>query len=269
LRKPSTKEIERYILDPASISPVRADEIRKWIDSDAEIRELAEWLETFYGSVDQIRRQKKIGGKKPKLINLVPYKTKIRQKNGFVLAAQTPAVKKLSGLKTLITFSSEAYKTLIRVLHDLDRNEYRLHVLSEFVDEEDIVIIDIPEANLSVISDKGGVFKLEEDEIEQDEIINWKNCRLHLPLTKAEVYYNHETGDLNVDTSAVNPDQLILSFQIGGDRLRVKADVKDDRKIEKCVIRSGGYSSMIPVQDNISDFPLDKLTESSATLFFY
>ena len=269
MRKPSTKEIEKYILDPASVSPVRADEIRKWIDSDAEIRELAEWLETFYASVSQIDRQKKIGGKIPKLINLVPYKTKIRQKNGFVLAAQTPAIKKMSGLRTLKTFSSEAYKTLMRILHDLDRNEYRLHVLSEYVGEEDIVIIEIPEANLSVISDKGGVFKLEEDQIEQDEIINWKNCRLHLPLTKVEVYYDHVTGDLNVDTSAVNPDQLILSFQTGGGRLRIEADVKDDRNIEKMVIRTGGYSSMIPVHDNFSDFPLDNLTTSSATLFFY
>jgi hypothetical protein len=269
LRKPSIKEIERYILDPSSLFPARADEIHEWIKKDAEIRQLSEWLKTFNGSVSQIDQQKKVVGKTPRLINLVPFKTKIRQKNGFVLAAQTPAVKKMSGLRTLKTFSSEAYKTLMRVLHDLDRKEYRLHVLSEYVGEEDIVIIDIPDANLSMISDKGGVFKLKEDQIEQDEIVNWKNCRLQLPLTKAEVYYDHESGDLNVDTSAVNPDQLILSFQTGGGRLHVKAEVKDDRNIEKMVIRTGDYSSMVSVQDNFSDFPLDKLTESSATLFFY
>lgn len=270
LRRPSTTDIERYILDRTTFRNEEVEWMRSWIERDEELRELTDWFRQYYDTVREIDQRKlKKTVSAPKIIHLEPFLSKTKRNKGFVLAAQTPSVSRKTGLKTLKTFSSEAHKTLIRVLHDLDRSQFRLHVLSEFVGEDDIVMIDIPESNLSLISEKGGIFTIEDNQIDQDEIINWKNCKLHLPMARAELFHHQENGSLNVDTSGVDPDELDLNFHLRSEVIRVTANSKEGRLPEKMVLHCGGASSVISFRENVTEVPVNKLSETSSTIFFY
>ena len=157
LNKPTEKHIEQYVRYPSLLSQEEKSWIEEWIAKDRETGMLAEWFKEYYAGMDTIESAKTKPESIPPVIQLTPFENRTNISGGFILAAQTPLSRKKSfGLKTLKTFVSKEHKTLIRILHDDDERQSKFFVLSEFIGDEDIVLMDVSEEQFFFCEPPGG-----------------------------------------------------------------------------------------------------------------
>ncbi|NBC65889.1 MAG: hypothetical protein GVY07_09585, partial [Bacteroidetes bacterium] len=201
---PTEKHIEQFVQNRSNLSEKEQEWIQHWIQKDEELRLLAEWFQVFYDTFEEIESTKERPNYLPPVIKLKPASHKSKSsRNVFVLAAQTPVTGRgKKTLKTIRTFVSEEHKTLVRILHNSAKKHSKLHVISEFLQDDDIVLIDAGDQNnKTLVSDPGGTFVIGDDEFPENTIKNWQKCELHLPISKVRVYKNDDQDTLNFDTT--------------------------------------------------------------------
>ena len=188
-----------------------------------------------------------------------------------MLAAQTPVTERNEkNLKTIRTFVSEEHKTLIRILHNSSRDQSKLHVISEFVREDDIVLIEIQDSENSVlVSEPGGTFVISYQNFSQDTIKNWESCELHLPISKIRVYKNSDRDTLNFDTSEAYFKREELGIDRAEEKLHIMFNSSEGENPDKMVIYNGAKSSIWPIEDGNCLIDIQDLSETVTTLYFY
>jgi hypothetical protein len=272
LKIPTEKHIETYVLNRSELTEKEQQWIRDWIEKDAEVRLLTEWFEKYYSELDEITTQKDQPDDIPPVIELKPLQNKRSYSSGvFVLAAQTPVTgRRRKHLKTIRTFVSEEYKTLIRILHDSKKNLSRLHVISEFVQEHDIVLIEVNDSNQTLmVSEPGGTFVIPDQEFTKDSIQDWNECELHLPIMKVRVYKDSGTGVLNFDTTGTNIERDKLRIEVSENELNLEFEGLDEKMPDKLVIFADQKSSIWPIVNGNCSIAQDKLSATETRLFFY
>ncbi|MCG2588467.1 hypothetical protein [Rhodohalobacter sulfatireducens] len=269
---PTEKNIETYILNRTALTEKEQEWIQDWIQKDEEVRLLAEWFRVFYKKMDHIESVQERPDLLTSIIELEPAPQKSKYSgNVFVLAAQTPvADRRKKTLKTIRTFVSEEHKTLIRILHNSSKNQFKLHVISEFLQDDDIVLIDVGDQNnKTLVSDPGGTFVIPDQVFPENTIKNWQKCELHLPISKIRVFSNGEQGTLNFDTTEAHFEREELSLQKSGDKLQVSFNCSVERIPDKMVIYVGEKSSMWPVENGKCTIAIQNLSSPVSSLFFY
>lgn len=269
---PSEKNIETYVLNRSSLTVKEQEWIQDWIQKDEEIRLLTEWFRVFYKKMGLIESVKERPKHLPSVIKLKPASHKSKySRNVFVLAAQTPVTDRgKKTLKTIRTFVSEEHKTLLRILHNNSKNHSKLHVISEFLQDDDIVLIDVGDPKYTtLVSEPGGTFIICNQEFPESTIKRWQRCELHLPISKVRVYKDEDQATLNFDTTEANFEREELNLQKSGDKLQVSFNCPIERTPDKMVINVGEKSSMWPVDNGKCTIAVRELSDSVSSLFFY
>lgn len=273
MSKPTEKNIEQYIRFPSELSGEEKTWIEEWVKKDQEIRALAEWYKQYYKNVDQVEKDRGMfDAEKPVNITLNPYNRPQKiASNVFVLAAQTPAVdRRKANLRTIRTFVSEEHKTLIRVLYDSGKNYSKLHVISEFVDEDDIVLIEVlDDEHTLMVSDLGGTFMIPDRKISQENIKDWNRCELHLPVSKIRVFKDLKTGTLNFDSSSSMFEREDLKLNVTEDELQIEVNSKAKIIPDKVVVYTDNQSKIWPVEMGSCSLAADMFTDSVSSLYFF
>ncbi len=269
---PTEKHIEKFVLRRSELTSEEQQWIQEWIRKDEGVRLLVDWFKTFYRSADDIESIQERPDDFSPVIELQTVKNKSIYSSGvFVLAAQTPITDRgKKSLKTIRTFVSEEHKTLVRILHNSLKNQSKLHVISEFVRDDDIVIVEIQDQkNTILVSEPGGTFVISYKKCSQDAIKSWERCELHLPISKIRVYKNSEHDTLNFDTSEAHFERDELGLDRVKDQLHITFNSSEGGDPDKMVIYNGDKSSIWPVADGSCSIDIQDLSETVTTLYFY
>lgn len=273
MKKPTDTHIEKFVACPNELSSEEKEWIQKWIDKDQEIRLLADWFKVFYQAAGSIEKSRELAGlQKPSSIELKPFKNANAFSSGvFVLAAQTPVSdKRKANLKTIRTFVSEEHKTLIRILHDSSKNRSKVHVISEYVNEYDIVLIEVFDGNnITMVSDLGGTFVIPDQKISINTIKDWARCELHLPVSKVKVFRDQATGSLNFDSFETDRERYDFHLSVDDTQLNITFHENAKHTPKKLVLYSGNQSSFWPIEEGLCSVPTEKFTDSGSCLFFF
>lgn len=269
---PTEKHIENYVLRRSELASEERRWIQEWIQKDEGVRLLTEWFKTFYRDTDNIESLEDRPDDFKPVIELQTSKKKSIYSSGvFVLAAQTPVKdRNKKSLQTIRTFVSEEHKTLIRILHNSLKNQSKLHVISEFVREDDIVLVEMRDKkNTLLVSEPGGTFVISYRQCSQDSIKNWESCELHLPISKIRVYKNSEWNTLNFDTSEAHFEREELTLERIKDKLHITFESSDEEMPNKMVIYNGSTSSIWPFKGGNGSISVEDLSDSETILYFY
>ncbi|MDZ7720161.1 MAG: hypothetical protein U5K72_15205 [Balneolaceae bacterium] len=269
---PTEKHIELYTLNRSSLTEEEIEWIEEWIQKDSELRLLAEWFQLFYKKVDQIESVQERPDHFSSVIELESAPQKSKNSGGiFVLAAQTPvADRSKKSLKTIRTFVSDEHKTLIRILHNRSKNQSKLHVISEFVDEDDIVLVEVQDREkTTLVSDPGGTFVIPDQKFPENAIKSWNKCELHLPISKIRVFKDDKDETLNFDTTESYFEREELTLFNDGDELQISFKGSSERNPDKMVIYSGEKSSIWPVKDGKCSVEIQNFSGTVSSLFFF
>lgn len=269
---PTEKHIEKLVLRRSELTAEEQQWIQKWIRKDRGVRLLAEWFKTFHRSADDIESlQERPDDFSPVIELQTSQKKSIYSSGVFVLAAQTPvAGRNKKSLTTIRTFVSEEHKTLIRILHNSLKDQSKLHVISEFVRDDDIVLIEIRDKkNTMLVSEPGGTFVISYRECSQEAIKNWESCELHLPISKIRAYKNSEHDTLNFDTSEAYFEREELGLERVEDELHITFNTSSEEAPDKMVIYSEEKSTIWPVEHGNCAIDIQDLSDTVTTLYFY
>lgn len=269
---PSEKHIEKYVLHRSELTNEEQRWIQDWIRKDEKVRLLVEWFKAFYRDTDEIESIEKRPDHFSSVIELKPDKKNSTFSSGvFVLAAQTSVRdRNKKNLKTIRTFVSEEHKTLIRILHNSNKNQTKLHVISEFVREDDIVLIEFRDRQKTLlVSEPGGTFVISDKKFSQEAIKNWSKCELHLLISKIRVYKDADQDSLNFDTTEAYFERDELDLSRMGDELHITFNSSDEKSPKKMVIYNQNRSTIGLIENKKCSLSIEDLPEAVTTLYFY
>lgn len=267
MEKPSEEYIENYVRYPSDLSTEEILWIEEWIQKDCEVRLLVDWFRKFYETVDQVERSKTSSPDKPHHIQLKKFDEGKSDSKGIF--SETP---ELTGeepnLKTIRIFFSEEHKTFVRILHDKDNNRSKLHVMSEFVDSDDVVLIKIPGEDILLVSELGGTVRIPK-KIPLNKIKRWGNCKLYLPITKIHVYRDTRTNHINIDSLDAGRDKSRIDLKALNHEIEISIELPDKTSPQKMVLQSNKESNLWALENGVCLIPINDVSTSGSNLFFF
>jgi hypothetical protein len=263
---PTEKDIEQYIRFPEQLSPESIRRIELALEENEELELLANWFSRYYQFVDDSGRRTPA---RPPQIELVPMKiADSKQRTMFVLAAKTEDPK-TEDIETVRTFVSDRYRTLMRVLYDRKRNLTRIHVVSDHVGKQDIVLIYFPDNDLHLVSKPGGKAEVPEEQIGKELVESWSSCRILLPVSRSKInhlgpefngYFPADSGG-GISTIEVEQDEDEVNIITG----------REDGYSESGILLlySKDESTLWRIRNHRATLPPDKVHNRELTLFIY
>ena len=266
MEKPTEYQIECYAREPESFSRNERYQIETWIEKDEEISLLYQWYREFFRQVFFIEAEKEHHPDKPTVVLLKPCIKKNNLKNHFVLAAQTPEETD-SVLRSVKTFISEDELTLLRILHDRDKHRTHLHIISDHLDPDDIVMIESMKEKEIFISRPGGKLDVPDSELSSGDITGWESCAIHLPLYKVLLYKDIRNGSL---TYSLNKKNLGIELTITDKTVQVTfSNNRNHVTPTKIILRTENSSKFYRVQNNVCEIAIHDVDGARSQLSFY
>jgi hypothetical protein len=263
---PTEKDIERYIRFPEQLSPEDIRRIENALEENEELSLLADWFSRYYQLVDDSVRKTTV---RPPQIELTHMKmVESKQRTMFVLAAKSEGAK-MESIETVRTFVSDRYRTLMRVLYDKKRNLTRIHVISDHVGNQDVVLIYFPDDNLHLVSQPGGKAVVPEEQLGKDQVKTWSACRILLPLLRSKInrldpefcgYLPADSGG-GISTIEVVQDENEVSIITGSEDGIPESGI--------LLLYSKDESTLWKISNNRATIPCDKVHNRELTFFFY
>jgi len=267
LDKPFEHHIETYVRHPEQLSRQERNWIKHWINKDEELAHLYQWYREFYGQVDAIENEKNKSTDKPAIITVKPFENNVIRKNHYVLAAETTTASK-SAYQSFRSFTSDDEQTLLRVLHNRDKQSIRLDIISEHLDKDDIVMIETSDTKKLLISEPGGTLELTESELSRQEITDWQRCNIHLPVLKIFLYKDRKTGAITYSLNQNDPGHV--DVDIDEKQISIEfTDTDGDNIPVKMILHTGNLSRYHPVASNICKLPVEDLSGIQSQVAFY
>lgn len=270
--KPTEKQIETYVRFPSELTDAEKVWIRDAIRQNRELQLLADWYKTFYETVDQIDRDLIKTPPPAFIITLSPLQRSATSYSAFTLSADSPESSQSSRLKTLQTFASEEHKTLVIALEDKKKNRSQLHVISGYINEDDILLLKTGDQKEKIlVSDPGGIFIIDEQDIPSSQIAEWPSFDLHLPVTSIKMFRDPNTGSVTFDTFANDRQNRSVHLDVKDSSLHVHVtvDAPDQPVPTKCLTRSGETTKLLPMTGGRCTIDLERLEEVRSDLFFF
>ncbi len=190
--------IEAYIINAESLTKRELDIIRFEIENNEEVKSLVSFLDSFYSELDRLNRPRKVFLKRNKEFS--------KTTDGPMLLSGGVKSESRNHLVTTSTFYSEEEKTLLRVLFDKKRKEFQLHILSSYLSEVDILLVEFIWHKKIFVTGRGGKLKgICDNELNYD-MINEESVCIYCPVNSLEIE-NKEQWKF-----AKNEDAVILKM---------------------------------------------------------
>ena len=269
MKNPTEKHIEIYVKDPSRLS----DEEREWIElaikNNEDLKILADWFKKFFKVKEQVKAIKPNPFEIPSEILLCPMELEHKPRNSFVLAAQTLSSSKTEEIKTVKTFISRQHKTLMRVLRNDKQGETEVHLLSEYVSDDDIILLYIQDEEFYLVSDEGGVIKVADDEIPKEKFINWRQCKVHLPAFKLFVT-KQSSNEYKIDSEQNLHDSTVLNIEKMESYFNVNLTFKESWIDPKIVVfKTKESKTMCFLKKGKARIPVENFMGQTATIYLY
>lgn len=276
MKKPTEKQIELFVRYPEQLTESEAGRIRNHLKSDEELRLIAEWFSLFYEKLDEyISGKREAAAEKsliPSSIELKPLSA--AKKNGrriFVLAAQTETADISSGVEQIRTFASRKYSTLIRILSLKSKASTKIDVISDYIDEDDIVMLSVPESEVNLVTQPGGKIEISSDQLSVEEIKKWNSCRVNLPILKSRV--NRRSSSRNGYLFAKSPSERPKSIEIiqGTEHVEIYPDQTEKNTEPRYMVlyETDELPTLWKLRDSKVIIPKEKFQNREVSLFFY
>ncbi len=163
------RHIERFIRNPDSLSNDQRRAVERLIEKDPGARTYAEFLEDFYGRLDDEpltpsggHVDEFVGGlfQEEAVVSLRPFQPP-RGARPTVLAADTDSTHTDAPtgerrFTVLTTLSAEEENLLVRVMKDRDTGRGRLYVLADSSERRAHVVVSFPDLGFDLIADEEG-----------------------------------------------------------------------------------------------------------------
>ena len=270
MKKSKKEHIETYIFAPDLLSKEKKLEIEQWLKESEELRAVAAWYSSFKKEIRFIKKSKSKKRPASSKIEVLPAPVVKKIKHSFTLAAKTPEAKTgKAGIQTLRTFISEENKAIVRVIRENGGNRVQIHAISENIESDDIAMLRIPGVAELLISKPGGVFSLGDEQFSEETVRNWDSCTLFIPMDRADLLLNPDTGRLFLDTH--RSDKELLSVSISEEKFLVKVHLKceEDFYIDKVIVSNGEKGYLFLINDDVIDLPRTFINNKITTLFFF
>lgn len=267
MEKPSEEYIENYVRYPSDLSTKEKLWIEEWIQKDCEIRLLADWFREFYEVFDEVEKSKTSYAGKPDYIKLEPFSFE-EEKSDSNSKDLFTEISTFQSKRLVQTFLSKKNKTLIRILYDDEDRLYKLHIISEFVDKDDIVLIKIPENDTFLMGGPGESIPIP-GKISPDNIREWPYCELYLPLSKIHVYRDKRTHYLNIDSRNLDSDTSSIDLKVINHQAEITIHSGDQPTPQKMALHSDKESILWTLENGSCSIPVKKISTSGSILFFF
>jgi hypothetical protein len=270
LSKSKTEYIETYIFAPDLLSREEKIEVELWLRESDALRAVADRYSAFKKEIRFIEKSKAKKRPENSRIKLFPSKVVKKRKHSFTLAAKTPEVKTgKSGIQTLRTFISEENKAIVRVIRENDENELQIHAISENIDFDDIAMLRIPGVTDLMISKPGGIFLTESSQFSDEMVKKWESCMLFIPLDRADLLINPETGGVFLDTHRSDKEKFFVTVSKEESLIKIHFNHTGDFDINKVIVSDGERGYLILMNDNVIDLPGSLIKNGLVSLFFF
>jgi hypothetical protein len=270
LKKPTENDIETLICNPESLSAERKEWITLWIEKDSQLRQIAEWYREFYSHFQEVKKIKEKLPAHPVVIELKAADREKKPANGYVLAAQTTTIAE-GVYKSLKTMISEEHHTLLRVLYDYKQKTSRIHVISSYLEDDDIVLIETSDGNIFT-SNPGNTVDIPESELPRNKIIEWDKCRIHIPICRIDFYRDKYTGFVTYSfgKSIDEIDTNRIPVHISDSSVTVSVSEMDKRiRADKLILHTESKTLFDTLESSFYEIPFKYLTGTHSRLFFY
>jgi len=265
------KQIESFVRYPDRLSNENKKEIRSIIEADPEAAAYFKWFKSFYRVYDDMTNKNRQHAEQDFTITLVPMNQETDVKRTmFVLAAQSTKTNGAS-IETVRTFASDEHRMLLRAIHYRNINEIRIHVLSEQIDEEDIILFDVPERNLFLVTSPGGKLSADTAEIRPDDVKKWKVCNVHLPVCKVkELGFKSESSSYLAGKSVFSETIVPIEANTKGDTVELYPILEESKPLcNHLVIYSKNQSTIIDMYNGTASVPKQLIQGEEVRLYFY
>jgi len=270
LDKPKEKDIDLIIRNPESIPFEKREWIKLWIEKDPDLNRIAVWYREFYSHLNQVRQSKENHSNIPAVVELNDYKNHKKPFQGFVLAAQTAAVMDRP-LKSIKTFFSEEHNTLLRILYNHKTRQTRIHVISSYLADDDIVLLETENGKI-LAGSPGNVIDLPESVLSRKTILEWKKCLIHIPLCRINIYRDLHTGAITFSIGRSMDEFRHKEIQLDIHQERIFLSLpspENSLKPGKAILHSGGKNIFTTISENSCEIPIDHISTTSSQVFLY
>jgi hypothetical protein len=270
LKKLTKEHIESYIFTPDLLSKEKKLEIEQLLKESDELRAVASWYRLLKKEIRYVEKSKSKKRPESSRIKLIPSKVIKKKKHSFTLAAKTvSAHKRKPSLLTLRTFISEENKALVRVMRNSDESQIQVHAISENIDTDDIAMIRIPGVSDLMISKPGGVFLLKKGQYSDEAVKNWESCTLYIPMDRADLLLQPQTGNVFLDTHRTDKEQLSLSILEEADQVKIDVECFKDFQVDKVIVSNGQKGYLLLVNEGQINLPKTLINNRVTSLFFF
>jgi len=269
--KKSTKEhIESYIFTPNLLSTEKKREVEELLKESDELRALADWYRSFKNEIRYVEKSKSKKRPESSKVDLLPAPVIKKKKHSFILAAKTTSTyKSKSSLLTLRTFISKENKALVRVIRDSDSSQVQIHAISENIDSDDVAMIRIPGIPDLMISMPGGIFLPRKGQYSDDMVKNWDSCMLYIPMDRADLLLNPESGKVYLDTHRSDKEQIMVSITEEADQIKIHVKCFKDFRVDKVVVSDGNRGYLMLMNQGYVNLPKSLIKNRVTSLFFF
>ena len=264
-------QIEIFVRSSDRLSIENKKEVRSIIKSDPEAAAYFKWFKSFYRVYENLNKKSRQTADEDSTIKLVPMEQEIDSKRTmFVLAAQSTETNGAL-IETVRTFVSEEHRMLLRAIHYRNRKEIRIHILSEQIDEEDIILFDVPEQNLFLVTRPGGKLSADTAEIRPDDVRNWKTCNVHLPVCKVKEFgAKSESSSYLAGKSVFSETIVPIEANTKGDTVELYPILEESKPLcNHLVIYSKNQSTIIDMYNGTASVPKQLIQGEEVRLYFY
>jgi hypothetical protein len=268
LNKPTEKEIETYIRFPEELTDNEILRVEKWIEQDKALKMLAEWFASFYDLTDELSKPQSLQPSKLNKIDLEPMpEHTVNKRRRFVLSAQTAVRRK--GIDPVHTFISEEHRTLIRVLDLKDKQTTQIHLLSDQVGSNDVVLLHFINQNLYLASQPGGKIEISYSKLSKEMVEEWSSCTLLLPILTASISRDsfNRSGFIGAKSQAGIKSIMVTQAK---DEVIISADSGQERDSPRfLLLKQGKKKLLLKMYNGSASIPRDKFRNRNLSMFFY
>lgn len=263
------KQIETFIQFPDQLSEEMRKEVYNQIDSDPEAAAYFEWFKDYYSIYKELSK-KEVNNASETVLSLKPMLDESESDPSvFVLAAQSTSGESTS-IETLKTFVSEENSTLLRALYFKNKKEIKIHLLSNKVEKDDVLLFHIPEQNYLFTSNPGGKVSVNVDDLKPEDVKEWKSFNVHLPVCTV----SHDSKQFNRSylsgSSRFTQEVVPVEKETKGDIVQLTPYLnQSDSNCNYLVLFRENKSTLIKMTDGSAKIEQELLEADGVRLYFY
>ncbi len=270
MEKPEERDIELLFRNPESLSFEQIEGIRLWIEKDPQINAIAGWYREFFRNLHQVEQSKIIPIEIPAVIELNNHEFHKKPIQKFVLAAQTEAALEKPP-KSIKTLYSEDQNTLLRILYDHKKRQTRIHAISSYLADDDIVLLETDTGKI-LTSSPGSVIDIPEEVLSRNAIFEWERCLIHIPVCRIYIYRDQNTGAVTFSAGKSIDEFHLKELKINIHQEKIfflLPEPENSLKPGMVILNTGTKIYFNTLTDNTIEIPVAHLTKTTSQVFLY